>query len=159
MSQEERFGTRDRTYSAWHRRNSTRRFVGIERAQTLAMIDLDAALYVEYDDAEKEPLALVETAMDRGQTFKSAAVTRNLARKAGIPAFVLLYTPSGDSNPADDSWSDIATFRVRRIWRNATDWKRLSPQEWAEFLVKLRDKECSLLDSEWRCALAKELRA
>lgn len=44
--QEERYGNRDRTYSAWHRRLSTRRFVGLERAQLLAMIDLDAALYV-----------------------------------------------------------------------------------------------------------------
>src|SRR5688500_12286183 len=72
MSQEERFGTRDRSYSAWHRRNSTRRFVGIERAQTLAMIDLDASLYVEYDDATKEPIALIETAIDCGQEFKPA---------------------------------------------------------------------------------------
>ena len=30
MSQEERFGSRDRTYSAWHRRHSTRRYIGID---------------------------------------------------------------------------------------------------------------------------------
>jgi hypothetical protein len=36
---DERYGTRDRTYSAWHRRLSTRRFVGIDRAQLLAMLD------------------------------------------------------------------------------------------------------------------------
>jgi hypothetical protein len=40
--QEERYNTRDRTYSAWHRRLSTRRFVGLERAQLLAMIDIEA---------------------------------------------------------------------------------------------------------------------
>jgi len=65
--QEERYGQRDRAYSAWHRRLSTRRFVGIDRAQLLAMIDLDAALYVDYDDRTKEPVALIETAMDVGQ--------------------------------------------------------------------------------------------
>lgn len=54
--QEETYGTRDRAYSAWHRRMSTRRFIGIDRAQLLAMIDLDAALYVEYDNGSKEPL-------------------------------------------------------------------------------------------------------
>ena len=48
--QEERYSTRDRAYSVWHRRFSTRRFIGIEAAQRLSMIDLDAALYVEYDD-------------------------------------------------------------------------------------------------------------
>ena len=51
--QEEIYGTRDRAYSAWHRRGSTRRYVGIDRAQLLAMIDLDAALYVEYDNGTK----------------------------------------------------------------------------------------------------------
>ena len=70
MPHEEVTGTRDRTYSAWHRRMSTRRYVGIEAAQTLGMIDLDASLYVEYDDSTKEPLALIETARDVGQEFK-----------------------------------------------------------------------------------------
>lgn len=154
MAQEEKYGTRDRTYSAWHRRNSIRRFVGIESAQTLAMIDLDAAVYVEYDDASKEPLSLIETARDVGQSFKSAAVTKNLARKAGIPAFVLLYTPNGIRNPADDAWPDIASFRVRRIWRTETEWRTMSPDDWAKFLVRLRQKESSLLDEAWKRQLA-----
>ena len=66
LMQEEIFGTRDRAYSAWHTRGSTRRFIGIDSAQLLAMIDLDAALYVEYDNGTKEPLALIETALDVG---------------------------------------------------------------------------------------------
>ena len=88
MAQEEKYGTRDRTYSAWHRRLSTQRFVGIEKAQLLAMIDLDAALYVEYDDGTKEPLALIETAQDVGQAYKPATVTLRLAKRAD---FALLY--------------------------------------------------------------------
>jgi hypothetical protein len=32
---------------------SIRRFVGIERAQLFSMIDLDGALFVEYDDGSK----------------------------------------------------------------------------------------------------------
>ena len=80
MTQEERRGTRDMSYSAWHRRKSTSRFVGIEKAQTLAMIDLDAALYVEYDDSEKRPLALIEVAVDVGQRWKAGTVTQLLAR-------------------------------------------------------------------------------
>lgn len=42
MSQEECYSVRDRSYPAWHRWHSTRRFVGIDRAQLLAMVDLDA---------------------------------------------------------------------------------------------------------------------
>lgn len=38
--QEEVYAIQDRSYSAWHRRHSTRRFVGIDRAQLLAMVDL-----------------------------------------------------------------------------------------------------------------------
>lgn len=71
--QEERFNIRDLTYSAWHRRLSTRRFVGIEKAQSLAMIDLDGALYIEYDDGSKRPVALIETAIDVGQHTKLRA--------------------------------------------------------------------------------------
>lgn len=70
MSQEERYGARDMSYSAWHRRNSTRRFIGIEYAQLLAMIDVDVSLYVEYDDKTKMPLALIEIAIDVGQESK-----------------------------------------------------------------------------------------
>ena len=117
--QVERHGTRDRTYSAWHRRPSIRRFVGIERAQLLAMIDLDASLFVEYDDQTKEPVALIETARDVGQAFKAATVTARLAKRAGLPAYVVLYTPASNLNPSDQEWQDISRFRVRRLWPNA----------------------------------------
>jgi hypothetical protein len=152
LAQEELFGTRNRSYSAWHRRRSTGRFVGIESAQTLAMIDLDASLYVEYDDGTKEPLALIETAEDRGQRIKPATVTRNLARRCRppIPAYVLLYTLSDQMNPADEEWNDIKSFRVMRIWPYPeTLWRCYSPQEWAENLVKLRVWAGRKLDSQF----------
>lgn len=139
MSQEERYGTRDRTYSAWHRRMSTRRFVGIEVAQTLAMIDLDASLYVEYDDGTKEPLALIEAAADVGQRYKSATVTKKLAQRANLRAYVLLYATADTPNPADPNWPDISAFRVQRIWPEpTTTWRRFTPQEWCDQLVKIR---------------------
>jgi len=48
--QDEKYGTRSLAYSAWHRHKSTGRYVGIEKAQTLAMIDVDHVIYVEYDN-------------------------------------------------------------------------------------------------------------
>lgn len=156
MAHEEKYGTRDRTYSAWHRRQSTRRFVGIENAQRLHMIDLDASLYVEYDDSTKEPLALIETARDVQQAIKPATVTRNLARRADIPAFTLLYTPSGCLNPADKSWPDIASFRVKRIWPNPTDWKTVTPDGWAKCLLHIRHDAASKLDFLWQSGLLAE---
>lgn len=145
MAQEEIYGTRDRTYSAWHRRMSTGRFVGIEKAQTLAMIDLDASLYVEYDDRTKEPLALVETAKDVGQ-YKPATVTRNLALRADLPAYIVLYTPAECPNPADPNWPDIASFRCRQIAPTWSEWKRLTPQQWCESLVHIREGQAGKLD-------------
>lgn len=137
--QEEKYGQRGRAYSAWHRRSSTRRFVGIDRAQLLAMIDLDAALYVEYDNGTKEPLALIETAQDVGQTYKATAVTRRLAIRARLPCYCLLYALDSKVNPADPRWCDIKSFRVRRMWpRPEKRWRLLTPQEWAYALLKIR---------------------
>lgn len=147
MSQEERYGTRDRTYSAWHRRNSTRRFIGIESAQLLAMIDLDASLYVEYDDGTKEPLALIETAEDVDQPFKTATVTQKLAVLSGLPAFVLLYKKSPTKNPADAQWPDVAAFRVKRLWPHPNnEWRLCTPKQWADYLLLLRRLSAKQID-------------
>lgn len=145
--QEERFSLKDRAYSAWHRRLSTRRFVGIERATRLSMIDLDAALYVEYDDKSREPLALIETARDVGQGHKVATVTAKLARRARLPAYVLLYQTGKQANPADQRYPDIDRFRVRRIWPSPeSGWRTLTPQEWAQALLEIRDWSADRLD-------------
>lgn len=152
MSQEERFNLRDRSYSAWHRRLSMQRFVGIEKAQTLAMIDLDASLYVEYDDASKEPIALIEAAMDRGQNYKSATVTMKLAARCRpiLPAYCVLYTIGNSPNPADKRWADISEFRVRQIWPEPPPewrvWRAMSPERYAIFLSRLRERSATFID-------------
>jgi hypothetical protein len=145
--QEEQFPLRDRAYSAWHRRLSTRRFIGIERATRLSMIDLDAALYVEFDDQSREPLALIETARDVGQGHKVATVTAKLARRARLPAYTLLYQLANQPNPADTRYPDIRGFRVRRIWPlPEPGWRTLTPQQWANALLEIRDWSADRLD-------------
>jgi hypothetical protein len=111
----------------------------MEDAQLLAMIDLDASLYVEYDDGTKEPLALIETAMDVGQENKVATVTLNLALRANLPCFIVLYTLSDSPNPADGQWKDISRFRVKRLLpRTERGWEILTPEEWAKRLLRMR---------------------
>jgi len=147
--QEEVYGTRDRTYSAWHRRKSTGRFIGIEKAQLLAMIDLDASIYVEYDNGIKDPLALIETAQDVGQIYKAATVTKKLAQRASLPCFVVLYTKSENQNPADNNWNDIDSFRVKRLWpKPEYQWRTVTPQEWSETLLKMRKWQAKKVDKE-----------
>jgi hypothetical protein len=151
MAQEETYGTRDRIYSVWHRRKSTSRFVGWEGAQLLAMIDIDVTLYVEYDDKTKEPIAIIETAKDVGQSFKPSTVTRNLARRCvpELKAFVLLYEESEYGNPGDVSCPDIASFRVKQIhpeFNGETNaprgWHKCPPDVWANYLLKIRVDAC-----------------
>lgn len=147
MAQEERWGTRDRTYSAWHRCSSTKRFVGIEQAQLLAMIDLDGVYWVEYEDGERWPVALVETARDIHQDRKPATVITNLAKLANIPAFVALYTAATAPNPAQRECPDIAMFRYRRVWpEGQPDWVTCTPADFAQMLLRLRQWSGKRLD-------------
>lgn len=112
------------------------------------MIDLDGAVYVEFDGSTREPLALVETARDIGQTTKVATVTARLAQRSGIPAYAVLYRVSNTPNPADQRWPDIAGFRVRRVWPHPEPaWRELSPAEWARALLQIRDWSAQRLDS------------
>lgn len=156
MPQEEMSDRRNKSYSEWHRRHSTRRFIGIEAAQLLAMIDLDASLWVEYDNGTKDPVALVETAVDVGQPYKTATVTLNLAKRARIPCYVVLYTLSDLPNPANPTCQDIDSFRIKRLYPEPDrEWRILTPAEWAQALVKIRqwgakqiDKSASLRESQ-----------
>ena len=147
MSQEERYGTRDLTYSAWHRIGSIQRYVGIEGAQTLGMIDCDASLWVEWHNGDKWPLALIETAKDINQPFKPATVTEKLAIQAGLPAYLLLYTPAQKQNPHDKRWPDIESFRVRRLHpEREAEFRTYTPGEWAKLLVQLRQSSAEQID-------------
>jgi hypothetical protein len=135
-------------YSAAHRRLSAARFIGIEHAQLLSMIDVDVPIYLEYENGTREPLALFEVAIDTRQTFKTATVTKKLALLAGIPAYTVLYTLANTYNPANRSWRDISQYRVKQIapieWK---EWQIYSPKEYFEFLLHLRKTRAARLDT------------
>ena len=156
MPQEEIFGTRDRSYSAWHRRNSTRRFVGIEKAQTLAMIDLDASLYVEYDDKTKDPLILIETAMDRARDKTGNRYHKSwLSDAYPFVGLCALYTLSNALNPADPTCKDIVCFRAKRLHQNRKrNGERSHPQEWADHLVALRNWASAQIDQHHKQSMS-----
>lgn len=149
MAQEERFGSRNLVYSAWHRRGSTGRFVGLEMAQLLSMIDVDHVLWLEVDDETKEPVAIIEEAEDRGQ-FKPCSIVINFAKRANIPAVCVLWTPADQPNPADMNEPDIASFRIQRLWpKTERGWRNLAPAEYAQVLLKMRNIGANQLDTEY----------
>jgi hypothetical protein len=135
----ESYTTRDRSYGIWHRVKSIARFLEPHQANALTMADLDSVLFAEYDYPNKLPLCLVEVAQDIGQE-KLAGVIQNLAKMADIPAFVALYTHAVERNPANENWPDIEQFRVQRVWPHPeASWRTLTPQEWANALIKIRN--------------------
>jgi hypothetical protein len=155
LSQEERYGQRDLSYSAWHRVRSIARYVGFEAAQGLKMIDQDVTLYLELDGLCRSPLALIETAQDVGQENKPASATARLASLCGLPAFAVLYKPAQCPNPADPREFDIEAFRVRRIWPSPEhEWRTLTPEQWAKGLMQIRRWSAARIDvaandAEW----------
>ena len=143
MAQDEVYGFRDQSYSLWHRRASTARYVGLEKAQLLAMIDLDVSLYVEYNDKTKFPVALIETAVDQGKNWKPSTVVENLAKMANLPAACVLYTLADTPNPGCKNVPDIAMVRVRRLWPDRMplgEFRRLRPSTWAQSLLNMREQ-------------------
>lgn len=128
MSDKERIGFRPLIYSGWHRVESLKRFIGVVAAAKTPMIDIDAC---EYCCHCKEPLALIETEKTDRPHPKKARVTQALARKAQIPGYSVAY-----SVDADD---EIRDFRVQRI-EPPDDWfDFMQPEEYADFLKRLRD--------------------
>ena len=130
MAQQEKYNNRDMTYSNWHR------YPNLDKS--LSWIDIDAC---EYCDNCKEPLALIELAVDIGQPHKTATVTRNLAKKANIPAYVALYK-LGDNTVrnGDLEHQEIVDFRMKRIAPDYTDWRKFSPAQYAGWLADLRER-------------------
>ncbi len=139
MSDKERYGERDLTYSKWHRMESTKRFLSAFEAWRLGMIDIDD---VEYCRWCSMPLHLIETAMDVGQQIKATTVTANLARFGGLPVSRVFYkiTNSGSND------KDIERFRVLRILgKDAGQEIVMAPREYARFLFSFHqdhERDC-----------------
>lgn len=137
MSRHERHGTRSLIYSKWHR---------FYLGDNEPMIDLDG---VEYCAQCSQPLVLIETARDVGQSFKGTSVLRKLAEKSGLLALCVLYLPS---EWADDNGCrcapraivagcdhGIARVRVQRIYPPAArQWEAMTPDEYRDRLRTVR---------------------
>jgi len=64
-------------YSKWHR-----------KYEGIAMLDIDS---VEVCKFCYEPLAMIETAYYKGHTNKATAVTKEIAKRCNVPAYMLFY--------------------------------------------------------------------
>lgn len=122
MSRSEKDYFRDLTYSLWHRS------IEPESSNRLPYVDVDA---VEVCPDCKEPLALIETARDKGQPAKPVGVLRALARRANLPAYLVFYRPGASGG--------IESFRLRQVWPPSSgSYQQMSPEQYIRFLWKLR---------------------
>jgi hypothetical protein len=139
LSQHERFGGREgeAAYSAFHRSASLSRWLPYEDAVKLSMINLDLCFWIECHHQSFQPIALIETAQDFNQFGKPITALRNLAIRADLPAFCVLYELSEQIDPLT-GLRQVVSFRTRHVWPKNTEFKRLSPEEYAQGLVKLR---------------------
>ncbi len=137
--QKEIYGERDLSFSAWHRRDSIKRFIDKKDAEKLSMIDLDSAVFIEWEDQFKEPIAIIEAARDNGQ-YKHAWIIKRLAQKADIYGILLLYKLSKNKNPVDTRYYDIDGFKIKILHPKVdNDFIYYTPLEWAKSLVELRN--------------------
>src|SRR5262249_37690126 len=68
--------------------------VAARRITAASADELYCVLFLEYHERTKEPLALIEAAADVGQDRKPATAIAQLARRARIPAYLVLYKRS-----------------------------------------------------------------
>lgn len=138
MSNWERHGSRDLSLSRWHRQFLRHHAKSRVEAEECGMIDID---WLEFCARCKTNLFLVEASQDIEQVAKCARQTAQLATQANIPAFLVLYDPTGEDCPYDRLCRDpvcshgVAKFRVRQIAPLEGEWRSESPDDFAEFVL------------------------
>lgn len=127
MSNHERTGQRDLTYSRWHRDDSIVRYLDGDKrlAYELAVVDID---WCECCRRCWKPLALIETQRSEANP-KSATVTANLAALAGIQAWSVSYSVEN---------GEIVRFKRRQLSPLRGEIIEESPFAYARWLVSLR---------------------
>ena len=131
-------GTRDLTYSNWHRKDNIARYLGNDerKAHCVSVINIDS---LEYCLFCKRPLALIEDCRGNAGSAKQWECTRKLAEAARIPAYLLIYEPTGELNGKLQDGGQYQTRDISRMWIEQVhgDRKEITPEAYALFLFTL----------------------
>ena len=114
-------------YSDWHRK-----YDGI------AYIDVDSVECCMYC---YEPLAIIETCYDKGQTWKATTLSKIIAERLNIPCFLVFYKELDHTS---------LTFRIKRIRSSKTEFQLMNENEWVKVLRTLHDHHKTLCKSTKR---------
>jgi hypothetical protein len=138
---EERYGERDLCFSGWHR---------YQLNEFLKMRDLDC---IEYCHRCDKPLALIEAACDVGQNRKWVKPMQELAKMAGLPAYVVFYQGNSTiirtmlhfctvhtARQAILKLAHVDSLRIRKVSPCYGEEIKLTPHQYHGFLIALRVK-------------------
>ena len=110
-------------YNAWHR-----------QYENLGGIDVD---FIEVCPVKGcyEPLAILETCYDKGQTYKNTTLVKTLSDRLRIPAFLVFYKKVGQGS---------LSFRIKRLHVSNSDYEYMNEDEWLRELYELQEdhKDC-----------------
>jgi hypothetical protein len=103
-------------YSDWHRK-------------------YDGIAYIDVDSVEccincYEPLAIIETCYDKGQTWKATTLSKIIASRLNIPCFLVFYKELNQTS---------LTFRIKRIRSSQTEFQLMNEDEWVAILRDLHN--------------------
>jgi hypothetical protein len=96
----------------------------------LAGVDLD---FIEICKKCQEPLAMFETAVDKGQTYKTTTVTEKIARACKVPSYLVFYTPGLQQD-------EVTNFRISKLTPNQSPIKQMEPKEFIRLLQLIQDR-------------------
>jgi len=100
----------------------------------LSMIDIDG---IEICKECSEPLAVFETAFDKGQTYKTTTVTEKVAIALKVPGLLIFYKVG--------EYDQIESFRVTKLTPTRGKEFILKPMDFIKYLQKLQsDHVCGV---------------
>ena len=82
-----------------------------------------------------EPLAIIETCYDKGQTYKNTTLVKTLSDRLRVPSFLVFYKKVGQGSLA---------FRIKRLHVPNADYEYMNEDEWLRELYQLQEdhKDC-----------------
>ena len=167
MSQEERTGERDLSYNIWHRAMSLQRYMdmSLAEAEKILYYDIDGAETYFYKSQTTSkwigyPLFYVETAKytrnydteKRPKAALGAAYLSSHPPEFMSKCYVVQYKTNGKINKFNASKNvevqDLEELYVKRFFpfsRKENPWMHLTPEKWANELLRIREEQTKKL--------------
>lgn len=76
---------------------------------------------------------MFETAVDKGQTYKTTTVTEKVARACKVPSFLVFYTPGSTHD-------EVTQFRIKRLTPAESELRVMDPPEFIKMLKILQER-------------------